>query len=847
MKGVSQVRMPTSTALASLLLSVASFSGQAAEPAGAVFNQDFLGTGGDQPQADLSIFSFGNSVLPGEYLADVIVNDQSVGKSRIIVEAQDGQKPSVCLTRNQLDTWGVNMAALPESAGADGACVDLAALIQDATVSFDGGKQRLRLSIPQVAVKRTARDSVDPSRWDKGITAALLDYQLNISRQGGGGSSNRDRDSFNRDGDSSSRGAESPYMGFAGLRGGLNFGDWRLRHSSNYNRGSDGRGTWQTVETNLQRDLHSINGQLLIGDGNTPGNFFDSMPFRGVQVSSDDSMLPDSMQGYAPTIRGIARTNAQVTVRQNGYIVYSTYVAPGAFVLDDLYPSSSGGDLEVTVTESDGRQSRYVQAYASVPTLLREGTWRYSATAGRYRSAYGSDEREPTFVQGTVARGLGQEFSLYGGITAAGIYQSGLVGVGKNLRSFGAISLDLSHARTATERLKAQGQSVRFLYAKSFDEAGTNFRIAGYRYSTSGYRTFQEATGVDDFEPGDKMPNRRNELRLDVAQSLGSWGSVYASARQQSYWQTNQKERLIQVGYSGFYRQVSYNVFVNMNTGRNGSNDRQVMLSLSIPLGTSRSSAQYSVVTGNNGQTSHQASVFGSALEDDQLTYNLTAATSNQNGVSSTGNASYLSKVGRLDLGASQGRGYNQISAGLSGGIVAHAGGVTLGQPLGETVALVRAPSAEDVRFESHPGVSTNASGYAIVPSLSPYRSNRLAMRTADLGDTVEVRNAAVNLVPTRGAVIQAGFETVVGFRLMMTLTRKDNSVVPFGARIDDEAGQEIGIVGPDGQAFVTGAQQSGTMRIVWGRGANDSCGVSYSLPQEDRPAPIREVSYTCQ
>lgn len=128
----------------------------------------------------------------------------------------------------------------------------------------------------------------------------------------------------------------------------------------------------------------------------------------------------------------------------------------------------------------------------------------------------------------------------------------------------------------------------------------------------------------------------------------------------------------------------------------------------------------------------------------------------------------------------------------------------------------MRAPSAEDVRFESHPGVSTNASGYAIVPSLSPYRSNRLAMRTADLGDTVEVRNAAMNLVPTRGAVIQAGFDTVVGYRLMMTLTRKDNSVVPFGARIDDEAGQEIGIVGPDGQAFVTGAQQSGRWRIVW-------------------------------
>jgi len=834
MIGVSQGRMPPTAALASLLLGLASFSGQAAEPAGTVFNQEFLGTGGDQPQADLSIFSFGNSVLPGEYLADVFVNDQSMGRSRILIETQEGQKqPSVCLTRSQLETWGVNMAALPESAGADGACVDLPALIQDAAVSFDGGKQRLHLSIPQAALKRSARDSVDPSRWDRGITSGLLDYQFNMSRQGGG--------------NSSTRGAESPYTAYAGLRGGLNFGDWRLRHASNYNRGSNGRGEWQSLETNLQRDLRSINGQLLLGDGYTPGNFFDSVPFRGVQVYSDDSMLPDSMQGYAPTIRGIALTNALVTVRQNGYIVYNAYVAPGAFVLDDLYPSSSGGDLEVTITESDGRQNRYVQAYASVPTLLREGTWRYSATAGRYRNAYGSNEREPTFLQGTAARGLGQEFSLYGGVTAASTYQSGMVGVGKNLRSFGAISLDLAHARTSTERLKTQGQSIRFLYAKSLEESGTNFSLAGYRYSTSGYRTFQESTGIDDFERGSRMPSRRNELRFEVNQSLGSWGSIYATARQQSYWQTNRKERLFQVTYAGSYRQVSYNVMVDTNTGLGSSKNRQIMLSLSIPLGASRSSANYSLTTRNDGETSHAAMVSGSALEDNQLTYNLTASTSNQNGANSAGNASYLSRVGRFDLGASQGRNFNQVNAGLSGGIVVHAGGVTLGQPLGETVALVRAPSAENVRFESHPGVSTDASGYAIVPSLSPYRSNRLAMLTADLGDTVEVKNAAVNLVPTRGAVIQAGFETVVGYRLMITLTRKDNSVVPFGARIDNEAGEEIGIVGPDGQAFVTGAQQSGTIRVTWGRGAKDSCGVSYSLPEEERPAPIREVSYVCQ
>ena len=91
---------------------------------------------------------------------------------------------------------------------------------------------------------------------------------------------------------------------FAGLRGGFNLGDWRFRNYSTYNRDQYGQGRWQAVQTYAQRDLRSIRGQLLLGDGSTPGELFDSVQFRGVQIASDDSMLPDSLNGYAPTIRG---------------------------------------------------------------------------------------------------------------------------------------------------------------------------------------------------------------------------------------------------------------------------------------------------------------------------------------------------------------------------------------------------------------------------------------------------------------------------------------------------------------------------------------------------------------
>ena len=860
---------PFRLTLCAALLSALGMPGHAQEQlAGSSFNEEFLGIGGDQPHADLSLFSFGNRVLAGKYMVDVSLNERGAGQTEIRFATQEGKNDAEpCLTRGMLDAWGVNVAVFPElMAAAEETCIELAKVIPDASLSYDAGRQRLFVSIPQAALKRSARGAVGPEKWDRGITAAMLDYQVNFARYSG--------DKYRNDPNPFAA-PQSVFDGntladrnktlqrntlFAGLRAGFNHGDWRLRHFSTYNRGIDGKSRWQGINTYAQRDIASINGRLLIGDGNTPGNFFDGLSFRGVQLSSDDAMLPDSQQGYAPTIRGVAQTNARVTVRQNGYVIYSAFVAPGAFVIDDLYPTSSSGDLEVTVAEADGRQTKYTQAFSAVPTLLREGTWRYSATVGKYRNNFGggsvlgirSSLSQPAFMQATLARGLGNEFSVYGGVLMANMYQSLLVGMGKNLRDFGAVSVDLSSART-TDRtpLNGQktydGQSVRFLYSKAFIGTGTNFRVAGYRYSTSGYRTFQEAVQMQDLRPFESFNSRRNEVRFEVSQQIGDLGSVFASARQQSYWGTSAKDRLVQLGYSGNYKQFGYSVFYNHTTSLSRPAVRQVMFTLSIPLGDTRASAMYTATRDSSDRVNQQASVYGSAFDDSRLAYSMTAGSANQGGSSSgSASASYLSQVGRFDAGYSKGSGYGQSTFGMSGGVLIHGGGVTLSQPLGETIGLVQAPEAGGVGVESQPGVATDGAGNAVIPNLSPYRLNRLALKTADLGDTVEVKNAATEVVPTRGAVVIAKFETSVGFRLLMTLTDQHGRMLPLGSKIENEAAQEVGIVGPDGQAFVTGAAQSGRLTVRWGQGERDQCVVPYSLPEEANPSPVRELQGQC-
>jgi len=853
---LSRQRKPVRLALSAITLAVLSQLAQAQGQGGSVFNEQFLEIGGEQSRADLSLFAFGNRVMAGSYLVDVSLNESSVGQSQVVFTDQgEGKNAQACITRAMLEGWGVKVEVFPVLMAAGDQCVDLAQAIPGSSVTYDSEKLRLTLSIPQAAMRRQARGAISPDKWDKGINAAMLDYQISAARYDGGNNAastvNSSITEFNANPSATTQARNTVY---AGLRGGFNLGDWRFRNFSTYNRGVDGEGHWQSVTSYLQRDIASLGGQLVIGDSTTPGNFFDAFQFRGIQLSSDDGMLPDSQQGYAPTIRGVAQTNARVTVRQNGFVVYSTYVAPGPFVLDDLYPTSTSGDLEVTITEADGRETKFRQAFSAVPTLLREGVWRYSVTGGQYRNGYstinaGSSNAKPNFVQGTVARGLGKEYSMYGGVIASDIYQSALFGIGKNLRDFGAISADVSQAHTKGPfNQNYDGQSLRFLYAKSFENYGTSVRMAGYRYSTGGFRTFQEAAQTQDLQNGQVLNNRRNQVRLELAQQLGSkGGTAYASIQQQSYWGTDQKDRLMQVGYSNFYKQFSYSIFYNYSTNLNGPSNRQLMATLSIPLGDSRSYARYTVAKGNNGEVTQQASVYGSALDDGRLTYNVTAAHSNQNDNSGSASASYLSQYGRVDFGRAQGSGYGQTTLGMAGGLVVHGGGVTLSQPLGETMALVDAPDAANVGFEVYPGVRTDSRGNAVLANLSPYRVNRLAVRTEDLGDNVEVKNAALDVVPTRGAVVLAKFETSIGLRIMLNLSDKSGRPLPFGAKVDNEQGQELGIVGSEGQTFITGAKESGVLNVKWGQGAAEQCSAKYHVPAEKNPAPIRELNAQCE
>lgn len=134
----------------------------------------------------------------------------------------------------------------------------------------------------------------------------------------------------------------------------------------------------------MERDIRPLKSHLTIGETASDNGVMESNPYRGVKLASDESMLPQSQRGFAPVVKGIAQTNAVVTIRQNGSVIYQTTVPPGEFEINDLYPTSYSGDLDVQIEEANGTIRSFIQPFSAVPMMQRAGSLKYSIDIGKY-------------------------------------------------------------------------------------------------------------------------------------------------------------------------------------------------------------------------------------------------------------------------------------------------------------------------------------------------------------------------------------------------------------------------------------------------------------------------------
>lgn len=82
----------------------------------------------------------------------------------------------------------------------------------------------------------------------------------------------------------------------------------------------------------------------------------------------------------------------------------------------------------------------------------------------------------------------------------------------------------------------------------------------------------------------------------------------------------------------------------------------------------------------------------------------------------------------------------------------------------------------------------------------------------------MDIDDAVVDVVPTKGALVRASFKAHVGIRALLTMLH-NSEPIPFGATVtrDDEGTGSI--VGEDGQVYLSGLAPKGKLKVQWGEG----------------------------
>lgn len=770
----------------------------------------------DKNNIDLKQFSRAGYIMPGTYSFTLKVNGEQLSEVSVPFYSpeDDPQASQACISTEIEEQLGLTSSAKKELTWwHDGECLALQSL-PGMQVSGDLATSSLYVSIPQAYLEYTAPNWDPPSRWDEGITALMLDYNVN-------GNATK----------SYSNNSDSYALNGNGVVG-VNLGAWRFRADwqgrLNHITGS-GDAVNKDFDWNrfyAYRALPSLAAKLVLGEDYLVSNIFDSFRFIGASVRSELNMLPPNLRGYAPEVTGIAKTNATVIVSQQGRVLYETQVAPGPFRIQDLSDAVSG-KLDVTVEEQDGTTQSFQVDTASLPYLTRPGQIQYKFALGQPTNYLRHSEGD-SFVTGEFSWGVNNGWSLFGGSLNSKNYNALSLGIGRDLLAFGAISFDITQSFARLPHMgNLNGGSYRINYSKRFESIDSTIQFAGYRFSERDFMSMSDF--LNTLKTGQRYGGSKELYTISLNKNFGDLGmSLYLNYNHQTYWDQPDNDyysimlsKYIDIG-------PIKNVSINLSANRsiyNGVNDDSLYLSTSFPLnnganvGYSLSSSRY--------DTTNRATYYDRI--NDRTTYQLSAGSSRKGG---TGSAFVTHQADVARLTANVSYMHNQYSAfGLSasGGmtLTPEGGGLHRLNTLGGTRMLVDTDGVSDVPIKGIGAPTTsNMFGKAVVGDVSSYYRNKAQIDLNMLPDNVDAQQSVVQATLTEGAVGYRHFAVVSGQKAMTVLRLPDGSNPPFGAQIQNSKGQNTGIVGDAGSAYISGINPQSVMTVTWGE--DKTCQVTF-------------------
>ncbi|CAI1888705.1 Outer membrane usher protein fimD precursor [Serratia grimesii] len=687
------------------------------------------------------LFLYSRSVISVEKTESLFITFNFNIVDEVSLSKTQGGWP--CFTESQLIKWGVLKKTASDINDIDyDKCLLPADLyLLDIKVNYNITSFQLDFEVVE-KFDLNKSEFILPNSWEQGIPALLLDYKFNYRRKSDSRYQTH-RDRYN--------------LVFST---GLNYNAWRLRSQIINDADSNNKNSWRHGFIYLERDISIAKSRLIIGDNKSPDSMFDPFSYRGVSLFSDDRMLPYAEQPMLNWVQGVAKTNAIIRIRQNGDIIYQSLVSPGSFILTDIPLMNQDDYITMSIKEEDGSETEQIIPHSKLQNLAAEGSIKYSMTSGQFHSTHNKDVDSPAFLQSNITYGVLKNHSVYGGVILAKKFHNYIIGAGKSTNGWGEFTLDYrrSTSLSVEEQPAVKGDVYRVRYGKNVIPVNMNFNLEANYYPDNDYTSFEEHVNNQQVLPDDlwygfsSVDRRHYNVQVQINLSPSPLDNIYFILERNSYRSHSEKDNSLILNYSKTLPYFDYTLSAQYVQYAQMKADVRLGINFSIPL-KSLGLAKMRLQTEHNyenGEYINRVTLRGRALDESALSYSVSNTMPGNRQEDINGRLAYQYSAGEGQMTYRKGKEYSHYGLNITGAAILHANGLTLGQRLGDTNALIYAPDAPNAKINEQFNIKTDANGYAIVPNITPYQLNTLSVTPTNRAGSTHME---ATHVPTQGAV----------------------------------------------------------------------------------------------
>lgn len=773
------------------------------------FYVDFLDINQDQ-EIDITKFEMNGYMTPGVYELNIVLNGKNLRKESVkIVDSEDRDAPNyVCFSDDQIDLLGLAHGARDKLFSKQDSCNYLK-INETSTIDLSSSNRNIRINIPSEFIEYTEPNWSSTRYWDSGIPGAIFDYNLNFNATDY--IDNPDRYSASGNGII-----------------GLNYELWRLR---SYWQGRTGNlDTKSKIEINrtyLYRPIVSQSALFLAGENYVDSSVFDSWKFLGLTIKSDNSQIAPNLRSYSPSISGIAKTNAKITISQKDRIIYETTVPPGYFSIDNLTGLGSGF-VDVVVEEQDGERTYFqVDSYSS-PYLVRPKKLDYSISLGKPIHDSHKVENELFYV-GEATYGVSNQVTVLGGNVYAENYQAYSLGVANTVLDFASMS-DVFLLSKSSKSSHEYGYKYQFAISTDLDSSWPTMSMK-YSFQDQYFQNMNDGSNNSAFDDYYERRSLKTVSSISLGKKLPMLNmSLHLNYSYQDYWKVDDNQQRYDLTINKNFnfdsmKNVSSNLmFSHASYLYSDSYDDSIWLNIHIPL--SNGNLSYNG-NWNNGRYI-QNTTYTEKL-DTSSNYRVSYGTQSGDGdwLRQKFSGFYERKGSNIDLSTgmswNEGR-YTSLNMSLSGGITFSEFGVVTNPFSNSNLSRVIIDTHES-GVPINDRYVTNADGLAVVPNINNYYTSSVSLNISNFPDDMEPYGSPVTEFSLiAGSIGYKKFDIIKGskklFKIHWLNNINDSKYPPLGASITNIRNQEVGIVGDEGISYVVGLKGDEILNVNWATGS---------------------------